>query len=167
MDNHNTGSYQKGIQEVMQTLDPQMIICIVPNNSAQTYNTIKRMCCLEFRVPSQVVTARIIANDKKRMSVITKVAIQINCKLGGRIWGVRIPVKNIMVIGIDLHKNTGIRSRDKNAVAAFVASIDGTNEDYLNCTKYYSKCITQQSRKSGIDGLQSLMAGKRDLHFKT
>ena len=29
----------------------------------------------------------------KTKSVITKVAIQINCKLGGEIWGVHLPVR--------------------------------------------------------------------------
>ena len=29
----------------------------------------------------------------KTMSVMTKVAIQMNCKLGGEAWGLKIPVR--------------------------------------------------------------------------
>jgi aubergine-like protein len=35
------------------------------------------------------------------MSVATKIGIQINAKLGGEVWGVHIPTKTLMVIGMD------------------------------------------------------------------
>ena len=35
------------------------------------------------------------------MSVATKVAMQLNSKLGGELWAVEVPVKNLMVVGID------------------------------------------------------------------
>jgi len=35
------------------------------------------------------------------MSVATKIGIQINAKLGGEVWGVQIPTKTLMVIGMD------------------------------------------------------------------
>lgn len=43
-----------------------------------------------FLVPSQVVLLKNVQNEKTRMSVCTKIAIQINCKLGGAPWRVVI-----------------------------------------------------------------------------
>ena len=72
-----------------------MVVCIVPSNAKDTYDAIKKLCCLEYGIPSQVVTSRILDlnNQNKTRSVVTKVSIQVNCKLGGEIWGVVIPVE--------------------------------------------------------------------------
>lgn len=44
-------------------------------------------------VPSQVVLAKHLT--KNNMSVNTKIAIQINCKLGGAPWYIDIPIKKV------------------------------------------------------------------------
>ena len=36
-------------------------------------------------------------------SVVQKVALQINCKLGGELWGCDIPMKHLMVVGVDVY----------------------------------------------------------------
>jgi aubergine-like protein len=71
-----------------------MVVCIVPNTNKDVYDAIKRICCLDTSMPSQVVTSNNLNlnNMFKTKSVITKIAIQMNCKLGGEIWGVNIPV---------------------------------------------------------------------------
>ena len=49
-----------------------------------------------------VLTKTIAATRRNQlMSVATKIGIQINAKLGGEIWGVHIPTKTLMVIGVD------------------------------------------------------------------
>ena len=50
-------------------------------------------------LPSQVVTASVLSKPKGLMSVATKVAVQMNCKLGGEPWAVKIPLTDTMVIG--------------------------------------------------------------------
>lgn len=45
-----------------------------------------------YLVPSQVVLSRTIGRPKGLMTVATKVAIQLNCKLGGIPWALSIPV---------------------------------------------------------------------------
>ena len=57
----------------------------------------KKLCCVEKPVPSQVINLKTISNEKKVNSVVQKVALQINCKLGGELWGCEIPMKNLMV----------------------------------------------------------------------
>lgn len=70
----------------------QMIVCIVPNNKKDRYDAIKKLCCVDLGIPSQVVVSRTLAKKQMLMSVATKIAIQMNCKLGGQVWRVSIPV---------------------------------------------------------------------------
>lgn len=67
------------------------------------------------------------------MSIATKVAIQLNCKLGGTPWLVSIPMKGMMTVGIDVSRDT----KDKKVSwGALVASMDLTNitkESYFSC----------------------------------
>ena len=85
--------FASAIRERISASKFQMIVCLVPNTSKETYDAIKRICCVENSIPSQVVTSGVL-NGQKAKSVITKIAIQMNCKLGGEIWGVTIPVRN-------------------------------------------------------------------------
>lgn len=43
-------------------------------------------------VPSQCVVQRTLSKKQMLMSVATKIAIQLNCKLGGEVWCLDIPV---------------------------------------------------------------------------
>ena len=43
-------------------------------------------------VPSQVIVARTLTKKNAMMSVTTKVVMQLNCKLGGELWALEIPV---------------------------------------------------------------------------
>ena len=70
----------------------QMVVVLVTSKRKDRYDAIKRICCLEKPVPSQVMTVQVIDHEKKKMSAITKIAIQMNCKLGGEVWMSNIPV---------------------------------------------------------------------------
>ena len=48
-----------------------------------------------FTVPSQCVVQRTLNKKQMLMSVATKIAIQLNCKLGGEVWALEIPVSFI------------------------------------------------------------------------
>ena len=63
------------------------------------YQAVKTKCCIENAVPSQCITATVLGKPKGLMSVATKVVIQMNCKLGGEPWAVKIPLKKCMIIG--------------------------------------------------------------------
>lgn len=57
-----------------------------------------------------MVLARTLGRSNQLMSVATKIGIQINAKLGGEIWGVQVPTKTLMVVGMDsYHGNSKIR----------------------------------------------------------
>lgn len=69
----------------------QMVVTIFPTSRDDRYNAIKKLCCVECPVPSQVINARTISQQQKLRSVTQKIALQINCKLGGELWAVKIP----------------------------------------------------------------------------
>jgi len=65
-----------------------------PSIREDRYNAIKKLCCVESPVPSQVIVA---AKLKRQVRSITqKIALQINCKLGGELWGVTIPTVSVL-----------------------------------------------------------------------
>ncbi|RNA01671.1 hypothetical protein BpHYR1_049118 [Brachionus plicatilis] len=86
--------FANGIKDVVKSSNPQLVVCVLPNTAKDVYDSIKQTCCIEFGLPSQCVTSNLINinNMNKTKSAITKLAIQMNCKLGGEIWGVTIPV---------------------------------------------------------------------------
>ena len=86
-----TDTFAQAIKtELKRNQNIQMVVCITPNNAKDTYDAIKRICCIEYGVPSQVITSSKLKKNVK--SVMTKVTIQLCCKLGGEIWGLYIPV---------------------------------------------------------------------------
>ena len=74
-------------------------------------------------VSSQVIVARTLSKKQMLMSVCTKIGIQLNCKLGGEVWAVDIPLKNLMVIGIDCYHDSVSKGK---SISGFVASTNQT-----------------------------------------
>ena len=91
-------TYIQALDRVIEC-NPSIVMVVVPNNKGDHYAAVKKKCCLEKPVPSQVVTASVLSKPKGLMSVATKVAVQMNCKLGGEPWAVKIPLTDTMVIG--------------------------------------------------------------------
>ena len=91
-------TYIQALDRVIEC-NPSIVMIVVPNNKGDHYAAVKKKCCLEKPVPSQVVTATVLSKPKGLMSVATKVAVQMNCKLGGEPWAVKIPLTDTMVIG--------------------------------------------------------------------
>lgn len=105
-------------------------MAVVSNNKADRYAAIKKKTLVENAIPSQVILAKNL-DSKGAMSIATKVAIQLNCKLGGAPWAVHIPVTNLMIVGFDVCHDPTNRER---SYGAFVASLD------KGCTRYFSAC---------------------------
>lgn len=117
----------------------KMILIMVSNNQADRYSIIKKVCSVRHAVPSQVVTRRVMdARDMRRMrSVATKVAIQINSKIGGMPWMVDVKLNNCMFIGYDVCHDTRDRSRSYGAVVATM--------DMRRSTRFYSAVSSHQN----------------------
>lgn len=108
-----------------------------------------------------------------------------NCKLGGEIWGVTIPVvlvyfvyekncfilidyilqmKNIMIVGMDLYKDS---SQKNMSVVAFVSTTNGVSDSNLTGTKFFSRCALQEKGQEFADGLEPFMKGKNDCQIES
>ena len=84
------------------------------------------------------------------MSVATKIAIQINCKLGGEVWSFDIPIKGLLVVGVDSYHDSKQKGR---SVGAFIASLN------QSLTRYYSRCCFQHQRQELLDGMRICATG--------
>nr|QID20010.1 piwi [Drosophila buzzatii] len=112
-----TSSYIQAPDDCM-TGDPKLVLCLVPNDNAERYSSIKKRGCVDRAVPTQVVTRKC---NKNGLSIATKIAIQMNCKLGYTPWMIELPLSGLMTIGFDIAKCS--RDRTK-AYGALVASMD-------------------------------------------
>ncbi|XP_014469139.1 PREDICTED: piwi-like protein 1 isoform X2 [Dinoponera quadriceps] len=138
------------LQEIRKNFnhDYELVVAVFPTNRTDRYSALKRLCCVENPIASQVIISKTISNPIKLKSVTEKIALQINCKLGGALWTVALPMKvATMVCGIDVY-HSGIGSGTRRSVAGFVASIDS------QLTKWHSKICMQASKQELMDMLQ-------------
>ncbi|XP_077995960.1 piwi-like protein 1 [Glandiceps talaboti] len=142
-----TETYLRTIKEQMNA-NTQMVVCIIPNNRKDRYDAIKQLCCIECPVPCQMVVSRTLSKKQMLMYVATKIGMQLNCKLGGALWALEIPLKNLMVVGIDCYQDSITKGQ---SVAAFVASTNQT------LTRFYSRVTFQHTGQELIDGLKVCM----------
>uniref|UniRef100_A0A8C0UE73 Piwi-like protein 2 n=1 Tax=Cyanistes caeruleus TaxID=156563 RepID=A0A8C0UE73_CYACU len=140
-------TYVRTIQSSLGSQDKvQLLLCIIPGSRDDIYGAIKKLCCVQTPVPSQVINAQsLTGHPGKIRSVVQKVLLQINCKLGGQLWGVDIPLKQLMVVGMDIHHS---RSQGMRSVIGFVASMNHT------LTKWYSRVVFQMPHQEIADSLR-------------
>ena len=141
VENDRTDTFLKAISDVVSPTT-QLVLTIVPQMKSDRYAAIKKLCYVEKPVANQVVLAKTIANEKKFSAVATKVILQMNCKLGGELWACQSPVKNMMIVGIDVYHAKGDKS-----VAGVVASLN----DY--CTRFHSEVAVHSKNQELVDAL--------------
>lgn len=138
-----TESYVRALRKLI-TNNTQIVVIIFPTARDDRYAAVKKICCAEMPVPSQVINANTLRNDAKNRSIVQKIALQMNCKMGGALWSINIPFENVMICGIDTY-HTGLNTG--NAVSAFVASQD------RNYTHWYSRAVIQTKKEEFLHGL--------------
>lgn len=138
-----------------------------------------------FHFLLQVVVARTIGNPKRLMSVATKIAIQMNCKLGGEAWTVHIPVSIfVIMLRTDLYQFLAVGWMHDNwyrhlprlvAERKICRRICCQSQQSLHkvgilfrlllhyislvCFRWYSNVTFQHSGVELIDGLKRCMKG--------
>lgn len=105
------------------------------------YGGIKKKSA-EVGIPTQVVTKRVLQSPGGRLaSIATKIAIQMNCKLGGLPWLPNIPLGGVMTVGFDIAKDSSNQKR----YGCLVATMDlkaPTRERFNSSdkqTRFFSK----------------------------
>ncbi|XP_041347966.1 piwi-like protein 1 isoform X1 [Gigantopelta aegis] len=153
--NDRNDSYIAALRENISP-NVQMVLCVCPSSKKDRYDAIKKTCCIDHPIPSQVVLTRTISKKQMLMSVATKIAIQLNCKLGGEVWAVEIPLQHTMVIGIDTYHDSSSKGRSVGGVVCSVNRL---------MTRYYSKVTFQHNHQELIDGLEpAIIGGLRQFH---
>jgi len=125
---NRTATYIQQLDKAV-ALNPQLVMVVIPNNKGEHYAAVKTKCCVEKPIPSQCMTATVLGKPKGLMSVATKVALQMNCKLGGEPWAVKIPLKNTMILGYDTYHDTVAKNK---SVGALVASLNATFTRFIS-----------------------------------
>ena len=121
--------------KILLAQKPRIVMVVIPNNKGEHYAAVKKLCCVEQPVPSQVMTSTVLGKPKGLMSVATKVVVQMNCKLGGEPWAVDIPLKDTMVLGYDTYHDS--LHKDKS-VGALVASINKTLTRFVSSAEFHT-----------------------------
>ncbi|XP_004626299.1 piwi-like protein 4 [Octodon degus] len=145
----NTAAFLRAIQQHVD-LDVQLVMCILPSNQKNYYDSIKKYLSSDCPVPSQCVLTRTLRKQGMLMSVASKVTMQMSCKLGGELWAVEIPLKSLMVVGIDICKDT---LNKQVVVVGFVASVNP------RVTRWFSRCRLQRTATDISDCLTVFMTG--------
>lgn len=86
--------------DVWQPKKPQLYFIVVPDDAKDRYDTVKKRTYCTYAIPSQVIKRNTLTSKKGDagvMSIATKVAIQMSCKIGGAPWTVKMPLKGLMV----------------------------------------------------------------------
>nr|XP_020027809.1 piwi-like protein 4 [Castor canadensis] len=147
------------LRAIQQHVDPdvQLVMCILPSNQKNYYDSIKKYLSSDCPVPSQCVLTRTLSRPGMVMSISTKIAMQMACKLGGELWAVEIPLKSLMVVGIDICKDALSK---EVLVVGFVASVNP------RITRWFSRCILQRTTTDIADCLKIFMTGALKKWYK-
>lgn len=145
MPDDRTETYMRILQEKLSD-DLLCVVVIAPTIREDRYYAVKRSCCHKVPIASQVINARTLKNPAKQTAIVQKIALQINCKLGGALWTVKFPFKNWMICGIDVyHASAQATGR---AVCGFVASMNDS------MTRWYSTCEFHKSDREIADHIR-------------
>uniref|UniRef100_A0A7N6BQ10 Piwi domain-containing protein n=1 Tax=Anabas testudineus TaxID=64144 RepID=A0A7N6BQ10_ANATE len=91
------------------------------------------------------------------MIVAQKILLQMNSKLGGELWTVNVPLKNLMVVGVDVHHDT---SKSHRSVMGFVASVNSS------LTRWYSRVTFQSPTEELINGFRVCLLAALQKYFE-
>ncbi|XP_010187806.1 PREDICTED: piwi-like protein 1 [Mesitornis unicolor] len=142
-----TEAYLRVLQQSVTT-DTNIAVCILSSSRKDKYDAIKKLLCTDCPIPSQCVIARTLSKPQTVVSIATKIALQMNCKMGGELWSVEIPLKQVMIVGIDCYHDT---LSGKQSIAGFVASLNQP------ITRWFSRCALQGRGQELADGLKACL----------
>ena len=123
-----------------------MVFIVLGQLSDVRYQRVKKLCCIECPVPSQCVVLKTINKpDNVLRTVAQKIVLQMNVKLGGELWRLSIPIKKLMIVGIDVYHKT---EKQYKSIAGFVSSLNPEQ------TRWYSKVCFQMVGQELTDTLK-------------
>ncbi|CAL1616189.1 unnamed protein product [Knipowitschia caucasica] len=147
------------LRALQQNVTPQtqMVVVVLSSNRQDKYDSVKKYLCVDCPVPSQCVLGRTLSKPQALMTVATKIALQMACKMGGELWSVEIPLKQLMIVGIDCYHDT---TAGKRSIGALVASLNHS------MSRWYSNCVLQHKGQEIMDGLKKCFGGALKEYLK-
>lgn len=155
--NDRQETYVTEIRKILGDKHIQIVVTIFPTLRDDRYAAVKRVLCAEIPCASQCINSKTLRNDAKNRSIVMKILLQMNCKLGGSLWSIKIPLSKTMIVGIDTYHEANNKG---HSVAGFVATVNST------FTKYYSKAAIQQKKEELINGLLVSMSNALNYYQK-
>ncbi|CAL8343202.1 unnamed protein product [Lota lota] len=152
--------YQESLlRALQQNVGPhtQMVVVVLPSNRKDKYDSVKKYLCVDCPTPSQCVVSRTLSRPQALMTVATKIALQIACKMGGELWTVEIPLKQLMIVGIDCYHDI---VAGKRSIGALVASLNH------GMSRWFSRCVLQDKGQEIMDGLKMALVGALKHYLK-
>ncbi|KAL6255908.1 hypothetical protein P5V15_013149 [Pogonomyrmex californicus] len=128
-----SSSYTEMLEYILSRSSPDLIFCVVSNNRSDRYAAIKKKCCIDRPVPSQVFLQKNL-DGRGTMSIATKVAVQMICKLGGAPWSIETVLKGLMTIGFDICHDTNTKGKN---FLSMVATVDQKLTQFFSCISQY------------------------------
>lgn len=115
-----------------QSNPPTIVVILLPKRMKSDYAVIKRNSVLINPVLTQVVMGPV--NDRRFGSILDKLTLQIQAKIGGLLWTIGAPAgfgKYVMVVGLDVYHDTVDR---KKSAVGFCATINSRLCEYYSAT---------------------------------
>ncbi|XP_078291444.1 piwi-like protein 1 [Panthera onca] len=135
----------------------QMVLCVLSSDRKDLYDGIKKYLCVNCPIPSQCVVARTLDKPQTLMTIATKIAQQMNCKMGGALWKVETGLRNAMFVGIDCFHDIVNR---RKSIAGFVSSVN------QELTQWFSQCVFQEAGQELVNGLKACLEAALKLWYK-
>jgi len=130
---HNPRDIQNILSQVKSFgTKAHMIVLILKNQDKTTYDHFKKETCINMGVPSQCLLAKHFNNQKGVMSIMAKIAVQMQVKVGGTGWSIHFPpAQNYMFVGMDTYHDSSVKGM---SCVATVASLDNKFTKYTWAT---------------------------------
>ncbi|KAG8325295.1 hypothetical protein J6590_071085 [Homalodisca vitripennis] len=155
-----TQSYHESLDQAISHMNPQLILVVLLNQKADRYSAIKKKSLVDKAVATQVLLAKNL-NKEGVMSIATKVAIQMNCKIGGAPWSMQMPLGGHTVVGFDVCHDA--RSKGKS-YGDIVASLNEAMTHYFSAVSHHTTG-EESSNDLALNVVKALHCYKR--HNKT
>jgi len=150
----NPEAFVQSLERQVLPTSPSFVLVIIPHVVVEPYRRVKRLLA-ERGIPSQFVVGKTFFKD--RLTVATKVAIQMACKAGGAPWWVKLQLTQpTMFVGMDVH-HSGDLEHAEGSVAAFVATLD------KECSRMYSRTFVVDTRLEEWEPRDPNGVGLKDL----
>ncbi|CAH2225762.1 piwi 1 [Pelobates cultripes] len=138
---------------------PSPVVCILSSIHKGKYDAIKKYLCADVPIPSQCVVARTLSKPQTIMSVASKIALQMNCKMGGELWSVEMPIKYYskmefrVIASKEIYPYLSCMNKGLTRVrpTGFTTGYSGMR------FSWFSRCVIQDQKQEIVDGLKVCM----------